>query len=195
MSCLGDLERGRGDLWQVNLAGHTRGWIWHVSMARHFGGSVWRVCLAGQFGSFIWRVFTSNEKDMLLSKKKKQKSNEMYYGESVDCNAIMQPVIQCYCSRCRFSRTSKLWSCNRGYVDLWIILRMEINIMKKKLDLISVVLRCYCIPCIGQVTFKGCRKLVLATCCQEFTIEEFLATQLRYTSCLNFDGFVYGDVQ
>jgi hypothetical protein len=36
--------------------------------------------------------------------------------------------------------------------------------MKKKLDLISVVLRCYCILCIGQVTFKGGRKLVLATC-------------------------------
>jgi hypothetical protein len=72
MSFLGHLDRGRGDLWQVNLAGHVRGWLWHVSMARHFGGSVWRVFLAGQFGSFIWRVFTrSNEKDMLLSKKKK----------------------------------------------------------------------------------------------------------------------------
>ena len=55
MSCLGDLERGRGDLWQVNLAGHVRGWIWR--MARHFGGSAWRVYLAGQVGSFIWRVF------------------------------------------------------------------------------------------------------------------------------------------
>ena len=52
MSCLGDLERGRGDLWQVNLAGHTRGWIWRVSMARHFGGSVWRVSLAHSFGGF-----------------------------------------------------------------------------------------------------------------------------------------------
>ncbi len=103
----------------------------------------------------------------------------MYYGESVDCNVIMQPVIQCYLLSCRFSRTSKLWSCIRGYVDLWIILRMKINIMKKKLDLISVVLRCYCVLCIGQVTFKGGRKLVLATCCQEFTIEEFLAQQLH----------------
>ena len=73
MSCLGDLEQGRGDLWQVNLAGHILGWIWRVSMARHFGGSVSRVCLAGQFGSFIWRVFTSNEKDMLLSKKRNRK--------------------------------------------------------------------------------------------------------------------------
>ena len=48
----GDFEQGRGDLWQVNLAGHTRGWIWHVSMARHFGGSVWRVSLAHLFGGF-----------------------------------------------------------------------------------------------------------------------------------------------
>ena len=31
---------------------------------------------------------------MLLSKERK--SNEMYYGESVDCNIIMQSVIQCY---------------------------------------------------------------------------------------------------
>ena len=53
MSCLGDLEQGRGDLWQVNLAGHVRGWIWRVSTSRHFGGSAWRVCLAGQVGSFI----------------------------------------------------------------------------------------------------------------------------------------------
>ena len=57
MSCLGDLERGRGDLWHENLAGCVRVWIWRVSMARHFGGSAWRVYLAGQVGSFIWRVF------------------------------------------------------------------------------------------------------------------------------------------
>jgi len=49
----GDFERGRGDLWQVNLAGHTRGWIWHVSMARHFGGFIWRVSLAHLFGGFL----------------------------------------------------------------------------------------------------------------------------------------------
>ena len=49
MSCLGDLERGRGDLWQVNLAGHVSGWIWRVSMARHFGGSVWWVKSAHLF--------------------------------------------------------------------------------------------------------------------------------------------------
>ena len=71
MSCLGDLERGRGDLWQVNLTGHVRGWIWRVSMARHFGGSAWRVYLAGQVGSFIWRVFKAKRKYILLNKKKK----------------------------------------------------------------------------------------------------------------------------
>ena len=57
----GDLERGRGDLWQVNLAGHVRGWIWRVSMARHFGGSAWRVSLAGQVGSLIQWVFKARK--------------------------------------------------------------------------------------------------------------------------------------
>ena len=54
-SCVlpGDLERGRGDLWLVNLACHIRVWIWIVSTARHFGGFAWRVNLAGQVGSFI----------------------------------------------------------------------------------------------------------------------------------------------
>ena len=52
----GDFERGRGDLWQVNFAGHSRGWIWQILMARLLGGSSWRVHLAGQFGTFIWRV-------------------------------------------------------------------------------------------------------------------------------------------
>ena len=61
MSCLGDLEQGRGDLWQENLAGHVRGWIWRVSTARHFGGFTWRVCLAGQVGSFILWVFKARK--------------------------------------------------------------------------------------------------------------------------------------
>ena len=72
MSCLGDLERGRGDLWQVNLAGHTRGWIWHVSMARHFGGSNWRVSLAHLFGGSP-RV----KKKQAVEQRKGNK--EMYY--------------------------------------------------------------------------------------------------------------------
>ena len=72
MSCLGDLGQGRGDLWQVNLAGHVRGWIWRVSMARHFGGAAWRVSLAGQVGSFIQWV-SKQEKHMLLSKERNGK--------------------------------------------------------------------------------------------------------------------------
>jgi hypothetical protein len=73
MSCLGDLEQGKGDLWQVNLAGHVRGWIWRVSMARHFGGSAWQVCLAGQVSSFIQRVVKAKRKNMLLDKKRNRK--------------------------------------------------------------------------------------------------------------------------
>jgi hypothetical protein len=67
------------------------------SLAREFGGSCsrvdlacfhgktfWRVYLAGQFGSFTQWIL-KQERHMLLSKEK----NEMYYGESVDCNIIM----------------------------------------------------------------------------------------------------------
>ena len=72
MSCLGDLERGRGDLWHVNLAGYVRVWIWRVPMARHFGGYAWRVYLAGQVGSFIQPAgFQSKEKHILLNNEKK----------------------------------------------------------------------------------------------------------------------------
>ncbi len=72
----GDLERGRGDLWQVSLAGHSRGWIWQILMARLLGGSFLRVHLAGHFGTFIWRVFHEKMKNKLLSKEKEVK--EMY---------------------------------------------------------------------------------------------------------------------
>jgi hypothetical protein len=75
MSCLGDLERGRGDLWQGNLAGHVRVWIWRAPTARHFSGSAWRVCLAGLFGGSSWLIyfvgFKSKEKRMLLNIEKK----------------------------------------------------------------------------------------------------------------------------
>ena len=73
MSCLGDLERGRGDLWQVNLAGHVRGWIWRVSMARHFGGSAWRVSLAGQVGSFIQWVLKQGKTYVVEQEKEIEK--------------------------------------------------------------------------------------------------------------------------
>ena len=49
----GDFEQGRGDLWQVNSAGHSRGWIWQVFMARHSGGFIWRVSLAHLFSGFL----------------------------------------------------------------------------------------------------------------------------------------------
>jgi hypothetical protein len=52
------------------------------------------------------------------------------------------------------------WLC--GSVDFTA---NEINIMKKKLDLISVVLYCYRVPCIRQATFKRGRKPVMTTCC------------------------------
>ncbi len=71
----GDFEQGRGDLWQVNLAGYSRGWIWQIFMARHVGGSFWQIYLAGHFGTFTWRVFT-RMKSKLLSKEREAK--EMY---------------------------------------------------------------------------------------------------------------------
>ena len=64
-----------------------------MDLACFHGKTFWRVCLAGLFGGSVWLIhlagFQGNEKDMLLSKKKKKKSNEMNHGESVDCNVIM----------------------------------------------------------------------------------------------------------
>ncbi len=51
-------------------------------LAGLLGGSVWRVKLAHLFSGF-----QKQEKHMLLSMEKK--SNEMYHGESVDCDIIM----------------------------------------------------------------------------------------------------------
>jgi hypothetical protein len=79
MSCLGDLERGRGDLWHVNLAGYVRVWIWRVSMARHFGGSAWRVYLAGQVGSFIWRVFKARGNACCWTMKRNRKERNVLW--------------------------------------------------------------------------------------------------------------------
>ena len=56
MSCLGDLERGRGDLWRVNLAGmfacEFGVFPWQDILAGPLGGSIWRVKLAHSFGGF-----------------------------------------------------------------------------------------------------------------------------------------------
>ncbi len=84
MSCLRILS-GEGG----SLASKFGGSYSRVDLACFHGKTFWRVCLAGQFGAFIWRVFISNEGDMRLSKKRKRKSNEMYYSESVDCNVII----------------------------------------------------------------------------------------------------------
>jgi hypothetical protein len=39
-------------------------------------------------------------------------------------------------------------------VDLWIFAANEINIMKKKLCPISVVLYCFRVPCVRQISSK-----------------------------------------
>jgi hypothetical protein len=52
------------------------------------------------------------------------------------------------------------WLC--GSVDLTA---NEINIMKKMLGLISVVLYCWRVPCIRQATFKRGRESIMTTCC------------------------------
>jgi hypothetical protein len=44
--------------------------------------------LAGQVGSFIQWVFKAR-KTYVVEQRKEIESNEMYYGESVDCDIIM----------------------------------------------------------------------------------------------------------
>jgi hypothetical protein len=47
------------------------------------GGSIWRVKLAHLFNDFKVRV------KYAVEQRKKQKKDEMYYGESVGCDIIM----------------------------------------------------------------------------------------------------------
>jgi hypothetical protein len=59
-----------------------------VDLACFHGKTFWRVCLAGHFGGSSWLIHSMDfkaRKNMLLNKEK----NEMYYGESVDCDIIM----------------------------------------------------------------------------------------------------------
>ena len=49
---------------------------WQDILADLFGGSVWHIYLAG---------FMSNEKDMLLSKRRKEKEMSILSVKSVDC--------------------------------------------------------------------------------------------------------------
>ncbi len=71
MSCLGDLERGRGE----SLASEFGGSCSRVDLACFHGKTFWRACLAGLFGGSSWLIhlagFQSKEKHMLLSKETK----------------------------------------------------------------------------------------------------------------------------
>ncbi len=71
MFCLGILS-GEGG----SLASKFGGSYSREDLACFHGKTLWRVYSAGQFGTFIWRVFISNEKGMLLSKKKERKVKE-----------------------------------------------------------------------------------------------------------------------
>jgi hypothetical protein len=71
-------------IWQVMFAGGFGVFPWQDILAGLLGGSVWRVKLAHSFSGFF-----KARKDMLLNNEKKIEKNEMYYGESVDCNIIM----------------------------------------------------------------------------------------------------------
>jgi hypothetical protein len=72
MFCLGILS-GEGG----SLASKFGGSFSRVDLAGFHGKTFWRIYLAGQFGTFIQRVFMSNEKVMLLSKKRKEKERNI----------------------------------------------------------------------------------------------------------------------
>jgi hypothetical protein len=50
-------------------------------------------------------------------------------------------------------------------VDLWIFTANEINIMKKKLGPISVVLDCFRVPYVRQISSKRGGEPIIATRC------------------------------
>ncbi len=50
-------------------------------------------------------------------------------------------------------------------VDLWILTANEINIMKKKLGPISVVLDCFRVPCLRQFSSKRGGEPIIASRC------------------------------
>ncbi len=50
-------------------------------------------------------------------------------------------------------------------VDLWIFTANEINIIKKKHGPIYVVLDCFRVPCIRQISSKEGREPIIATRC------------------------------
>ena len=57
---------------------------WQDILAGPLGGSVWRVKLAHSFGGF-----SKQRETHVVEQEKEIESNEMYYGESVECNIIM----------------------------------------------------------------------------------------------------------
>jgi hypothetical protein len=61
-----------------------------VDLACLYGKIFWRVCLAGQFGGSSGLIYS---KDLRARKhtveQKEIEGNEMYYGESVDCDIIV----------------------------------------------------------------------------------------------------------
>ncbi len=69
MSCLGDLEQGRGG----SLASEFGGSCSRVDLACFHGKTFWRVCLAGLFGRSSQLIYSvglqSKEKHMLLNNK------------------------------------------------------------------------------------------------------------------------------
>ena len=72
-----------------SLACEFGGLCSRVDLACFHGKTFLRVYLAGQFGRSSWLIYLKilkQEKHMLLSKERK--SNEMYYGESVDCKSL-----------------------------------------------------------------------------------------------------------
>ena len=70
MSCLGDLERGRGE----SLASEFGGSCSRVDLACFHGKTFWRVCLAGLFGGSSWLIhlagFQSKEKIHVIEQEK-----------------------------------------------------------------------------------------------------------------------------
>ena len=99
----------------------------------------------------------------------------MYYGESVDCNIIMWPVIQCYLLSLQVLQNQQIvvlqpWLC--GSVN---------HTAKKNKHHEEESRPCFC--CSAQLYqtmhwpgyVQGGRKLVEATCCQGFIIEEFVS--------------------
>jgi hypothetical protein len=61
-----------------------------VYLACFHGKTFGRVRLAGQFGGSSWLIYSIDFKARkTYAVEQRKKKNEMYYGESVDCNIIM----------------------------------------------------------------------------------------------------------